>query len=44
MRAINDGSWFDRLTTSAHHEPFDSPLTLSPSESERIAQDTPVEG
>jgi acetoin utilization deacetylase AcuC-like enzyme len=37
-------SWFDTLTTSevARPEPFDSPLTLSLSKGERLAQDRPV--
>ena len=38
------GSWFDKLTTSAHPEPFDSPLILSLSKDEQLAQDRPVEG
>src|SRR6266571_4907539 len=45
------GSWFDKLTTSecpintlARPEPFDSPLILSLSKDERLAQDRPVEG
>src|SRR5437867_2882618 len=45
------GSWFDQLTTSecpintlARPEPFDSPLILSLSKDEHLAQDRPVEG
>src|SRR5229473_2566296 len=45
------GSWFDKLTTSecpintlARPEPFDSPLILSLSKDEHLAQDRPVEG
>ena len=41
------GSWFDKLTTSeniARPVPFDSPLILSLSKDERLAQDKPVEG
>jgi hypothetical protein len=37
-------AWFDTLTMSAHPEPFDSPLILSLSKDERLAQDRPVEG
>ena len=37
-------AWFDGLTMSAHPEPFDSPLTLSLSKGERLAQDRLVEG
>ena len=40
------GSWFDRLTTSeinARPEPFDSPLILSLSKDERLAQDKLVD-
>src|SRR5438093_178880 len=43
------GSWFDKLTTSecpsntlARPEPFDSPLILSLSKDQRLAQDRPV--
>ena len=36
-------SSFDRLRMSAHGEPFDSPLILSPSKDERLAQDELVE-
>jgi len=32
-------AWLDKLTTSAHPEPVDSPLTLSPPTGERLAQD-----
>jgi hypothetical protein len=41
---IAETAWFDRLTMSAHPEPFDSPLILSPSKDEQLAQDRPVEG
>jgi hypothetical protein len=37
-------AWFDRLTMSAHPEPFDSPLTLSLSKGERLAQDKLLQG
>ncbi len=36
-------SGFDGLTMSAHPEPFDSPLTLSRSKGERLAQDRPFD-
>jgi len=35
---------FDELANSAHPEPFDSPLILSLSKDEPLAQDRPVEG
>ena len=41
---IAETAWFDKLTISAHPEPFDSPLILSPSKDEQLAQDRPVEG
>jgi hypothetical protein len=34
---------FDTLRMSAYGEPFDSPLILSLSKDERLAQDRPVE-
>ena len=39
-----EAAWFVKLTTSAHPEPFDSPLILSLSKDEQLAQDRPVEG
>jgi len=39
-----EAAWFDKLTMSAHPEPFDSPLILSLSKDEQLAQDRPVEG
>ena len=36
-------SGLDRLTMRAHPEPFDSPLTLSRSKGERLAQDRPFD-
>ena len=44
MSAIPGRSWFDGLITSAHPESFDTPLTLSLSKGERLAQDRLVEG
>jgi hypothetical protein len=43
MKATAEGAWFDKLTMSAHPEPFDSPLP-SLSKDEPLAQDRPVEG
>ena len=37
-------AWFDKLTMSAHPEPFDLPLILSLSKDEHLAQDERVEG
>jgi hypothetical protein len=37
-----ENAWFDKLTMSAHPEPFDSPLILSLSKDGRLAQDKPA--
>jgi hypothetical protein len=39
-----ENAWFDKVTMSARPEPFDSPLILSLSKDEPLAQDRLVEG